>query len=331
MGRHAGTITEVSNPKDRPVLRHRVCLCAVFLSAWLVCGCSDSKQHNEPITGIDPSCEGHSAVEYAPAWSPDGEFVAYNHITTCGTYYVEGVDGIYVIRADGTDRRLLVPFGWDPDWSPDGSQIAYSYGAATCTYHLETDSVGVIFSSLGLHWPDWSPDGNKIALARVTCCPWGVCVSNRITRIKTWLGPGLEPDWSPDGSELVCCYAGVCIVSSDGSSRRQVTSNNPRTPTTLSPHWRPDGSSIIFEREWKVWIVDTDGSNLRSLGDGRSPAWSPDGELIVFAWHSEIGADTVSQRIWLMNADGTNRHQLTFPDTTKTLTPVGQPPIFIKY
>jgi WD40-like Beta Propeller Repeat len=64
--------------------------------------------HAELSYGILPHCGG------APAWSPDGSRLAF-----CGP------GGIWVIGADGSGLRKLIPKGENPSWSPDGSRIAY--------------------------------------------------------------------------------------------------------------------------------------------------------------------------------------------------------------
>jgi Tol biopolymer transport system component len=63
-----------------------------------------------------------------------------------------------------------------------------------------------------------------------------------------------------------------------------------------------------------VFSMKPDGSDVRQLtfltaadgGDGE-PAWSPDGTRIVFTEHTPDGS---TWRLWLMNADGSNRHLL---------------------
>ena len=55
-------------------------------------------------------------------WSPDGSLIAVDLRSLADNQK----GGIYTVRPDGTDRRLLIPGAGNPAWSPDGSLIAYS-------------------------------------------------------------------------------------------------------------------------------------------------------------------------------------------------------------
>ncbi|MFL5894830.1 MAG: TolB family protein [Thermoleophilaceae bacterium] len=49
-----------------------------------------------------------------PAWSPDGRLIAYNNFPPPP----EGPESIFVVRRDGSHRRLVAREGVDPSWQP---------------------------------------------------------------------------------------------------------------------------------------------------------------------------------------------------------------------
>jgi len=99
--------------------------------------------------------------EMGPSWSPDGLRIAF-----------ASWEGICVINADGSDRRVVIPnehwFYRDPTWSPDGQRIAFT-GQNGQIYSVNPD--GGSFSRLtDLHVsavldPSWAPDGRRIAFS----------------------------------------------------------------------------------------------------------------------------------------------------------------------
>jgi hypothetical protein len=71
------------------------------------------------LTGADI---GKSAINYDPAWSPNGDRIAFVSTNS-------GNDEIYTVTIDGAAVQKLTEnqFEWDkhPSWSPDGSQIVF--------------------------------------------------------------------------------------------------------------------------------------------------------------------------------------------------------------
>ena len=60
--------------------------------------------------------------------------------------------------------------------------------------------------------------------------------------------------------------------------------------------------------EWEIYVMDTDGGNLRNLtntpGDDEYPSWSPDGKQIVFT--ADRSGKDWNRQIYVMDADGGN-------------------------
>ncbi len=122
----------------------------------------------------------------------------------------------------------------------------------------------------------------------------------------------------------------IYVANPDGTGLKRLTSYGVYTAEgTLSP----DGQTIVFtslkDGDLDIYTMKIDGTDIKRLttqaGYDGGPFFSPDGTKIVYrAWHPTDTALTnyqglLKQRlvrpnrmeIWVMNADGSNQHQIT--------------------
>jgi Tol biopolymer transport system component len=102
-----------------------------------------------------------------PAWSPDGQWIAF---TQSNTNPGSRGGGVWVMRVNGTSKRQLTNnpgngFDSHPSWSPDGQRIVFARdGLAIVT--VATGGVVRLTIPGVATAPAWSPDGRHIAFAR---------------------------------------------------------------------------------------------------------------------------------------------------------------------
>ncbi len=215
---------------------------------------------------------------WGASWSPDGSQIVFGKAVGDGT-------SLYLIDADGSNERLLLPAGSSerylyPSWSPTGSTIAFL---------RKTGFVG--------EPPSRCADACQRAADRGTEL-WTVDADGSSARPllpNASVDPRAfsynAPAWSPDGTRLV-----FAAYVNEGPSDIQLLVVDPfalsalnEGPTqltsehgdALAPAWSPDGSRIAFIRNagkrnelrlirntgntYELRFIDADGSNERSL------------------------------------------------------------------
>jgi dipeptidyl aminopeptidase/acylaminoacyl peptidase len=58
------------------------------------------------------------ADKWAPAWSPDGHWIAYMAYPLCSNHFGQGMEEAFIIRPDGSAVRSLKTVGWVRGWAP---------------------------------------------------------------------------------------------------------------------------------------------------------------------------------------------------------------------
>lgn len=171
--------------------------------------------------------------------------------------------------------------------------------------------------------PSWSPDGTKIAFYSDRDGNYEIYVMNvdgtNQTRLTHTPVRDYLPRWSPDGSKIVF-FSGtkgqfqIHVMNADGTQRKALT-NEPCNHE--DPSFSPDGSRIFYnsdcDGDHEIYVMQADGSDPKRLSRNTirdyTPRSSPDGQRIAFV--ASIDDKFDSPAIHIMNADGSNRVQLT--------------------
>ena len=240
-------------------------------------------------------------------------------------------EGNYIESAklDGTDVKRVAYTGniaSNPVSSPDGSRIAFftsEHGLSTA----KSNGSDIRYSKNLLHGSEatWSGDGQHIALL-----VYSEAKQTHAVKTVRWDGTDVrtvvefeskEPvlsslEWSPDGetmyfmrsdridptSFLIRLYS----VDSDGSDLRMLLDLEERFGASKFAV-SPDGRELLFTKPDGVYLINTDGTNLRNITSGydftydtvinrldlctittgRYVSWSPDGSRAAIFYQAK--------------------------------------------
>jgi Tol biopolymer transport system component len=266
--------------------------------------------------------------DVAPAWSPDGERIAF-----CRYHHRRA---LHVMNADGTDITQLAQLPYathEISWSPDGEQITYASGGIYVIGAHGGDPIELeAYTNYVVNRePAWSPDGTRIAFISDRDGTFDLYIATvtdrlvtRVTDNHAWTQ---HLAWSPDGRHIAFHSTrdgNVAIYTLDVAC----VTRQERDPACLArltdtatenrePAWSPDGTFIAFtsmrDGNLEIYVMGADGGRQTRLTNSpdadRLPAWSPDGTHIAFLSTPDLR--DVHNDVYVVQPDGSGSQRLT--------------------
>jgi Tol biopolymer transport system component/DNA-binding winged helix-turn-helix (wHTH) protein len=267
--------------------------------------------------------------DFSPAFSPDGQAVAFVRRATTAT-------SVYRVPVSGGNPTRVAISGQPANglvWSPDGQYLLLATGrhapgllavpanARDATQLERVDIAGfnvsepsiisrnngrevdLAYAHEGTNWDIWG-----MAIGDHAASPVSLATSTRANQ---------APSFSPDGKQLAFSsarsgYEEIWVSMGDGSQPRQLT--NFRSAVASSPRWSPDGRWIAFDaiigNNPDIYLVRPEGGPpVRMTSEPSTeaqPNWSHDGRWLYF-----MSDRSGSKQVWKLPAGGGQSTQVT--------------------
>ena len=205
-----------------------------------------------------------TADDDQPAFSPDGELIAFRSSRDGG--------GIFVMGRTGEAIKRVTHVGFHPAWSPDGTQLAFT-----------TENVEL--------YPQNATGRSGLWIANVT--------TGEIRRL--YEGDAVLASWSPHNQRIAYTHrlgnptqSAIWTIPVRGGTSKPVMSEKT---TNWNPVWSPDGKYLYFSSDRRgsmnLWRVPIGEASGETRGEPEAittpapyfahPSLSADGKHVAFA------------------------------------------------
>ncbi len=250
-----------------------------------------------------------------------------------------------VMDADGGRRRQLTRDNatvMSSCWGMNNTEVYFTttreFNPDLCGMFLDGGAPWFISRLPGLNLsPHWSAVTRRIALTLsrdgnselYTMSREG----ERLLRLTYQRAIDSSPCWTPDGRRLLFTSdrdgrrPQIWQMTADGRQQQRLTNRSGHgynDGATISPDGRHVAFTSKVNNQFDIFLMDIGGDSDSWVrltdhpGDDEDPSWTWDGQHLVFS------SDRTGRRqIHIMNADGSNVHQLT--RSGDNLSPIAEP------